>query len=63
MDLAIVSTAQGDGELIADLTSQRPALRKAQMILAVSFGSGAEIRRPLGISIVGGLLISQLLTL
>jgi multidrug efflux pump len=31
--------------------------------LAVSFGSGSEIRRPLGISIVGGLIISQLLTL
>jgi multidrug efflux pump len=31
--------------------------------LAVSFGNGGEIRRPLGISIVGGLLISQLLTL
>jgi len=31
--------------------------------LAVSFGNGSEIRRPLGISIVGGLIISQLLTL
>jgi multidrug efflux pump len=31
--------------------------------LAVSFGNGGEIRRPLGISIMGGLLISQLLTL
>ncbi len=31
--------------------------------LALSFGSGGEIRRPLGLSIVGGLLISQLLTL
>ena len=31
--------------------------------LALSFGNGGEIRRPLGISIVGGLLISQLLTL
>jgi multidrug efflux pump len=31
--------------------------------LAVSFGNGGEIRRPLGISIVGGLLISQMLTL
>ena len=31
--------------------------------LAVGFGDGAEIRRPLGISIVGGLLMSQLLTL
>ncbi len=31
--------------------------------LALSFGNGAEIRRPLGISIVGGLLVSQLLTL
>src|SRR5262249_6763449 len=31
--------------------------------LALSFGDGAEIRRPLGISTVGGLIVSQLLTL
>jgi multidrug efflux pump len=31
--------------------------------LALSFGDGGELRRPLGISIVGGLLISQVLTL
>jgi multidrug efflux pump subunit AcrB len=31
--------------------------------LAVSFGVGAELRQPLGISIVGGLLVSQILTL
>ena len=31
--------------------------------LAVGFGEGAELRRPLGISIVGGLIVSQLLTL
>ena len=31
--------------------------------LAIGFGEGAELRRPLGISIVGGLLVSQLLTL
>ena len=31
--------------------------------LAVDSGMGAELRRPLGISIVGGLLLSQLLTL
>jgi multidrug efflux pump len=31
--------------------------------LAVSFGVGSELRRPLGISIVGGLLVSQILTL
>ena len=31
--------------------------------LALSFGDGGELRRPLGISIVGGLLLSQLLTL
>ena len=33
------------------------------MPLMLSFGQGAEIRRPLGLSIVGGLLVSQLLTL
>jgi multidrug efflux pump len=31
--------------------------------LALSFGEGGEIRRPLGIAIVGGLMFSQLLTL
>ena len=31
--------------------------------LAIGFGEGAEIRRPLGISIVGGLMVSQVLTL
>jgi multidrug efflux pump len=31
--------------------------------MALNSGTGAELRRPLGISIIGGLLISQLLTL
>jgi multidrug efflux pump subunit AcrB len=31
--------------------------------LALGSGTGAELRRPLGITIVGGLLLSQLLTL
>jgi multidrug efflux pump len=31
--------------------------------LAIGFGEGAELRRPLGISIVGGLIFSQALTL
>jgi multidrug efflux pump len=31
--------------------------------LVVASGHGAELRRPLGITIVGGLLVSQLLTL
>ncbi|MEN3379384.1 MAG: multidrug efflux pump [Hyphomicrobiales bacterium] len=31
--------------------------------LGLSFGNGAELRRPLGIAIIGGLIISQLLTL
>ena len=33
------------------------------MPLTLSFGQGSELRRPLGLSIVGGLLVSQLLTL
>ncbi len=31
--------------------------------LAIGYGDGAELRQPLGISIVGGLIVSQLLTL
>jgi len=31
--------------------------------VAIGFGAGSEARRPLGLAVVGGLLISQLLTL
>ena len=31
--------------------------------LALGTGTGAELRRPLGISIIGGLIVSQMLTL
>jgi len=31
--------------------------------LAIGFGTGSELRRPLGIAVVGGLLFSQMLTL
>ncbi|MBS0449092.1 MAG: efflux RND transporter permease subunit, partial [Proteobacteria bacterium] len=31
--------------------------------LAIGFGEGAELRQPLGVSIIGGLIASQLLTL
>jgi multidrug efflux pump len=31
--------------------------------LAIGFGDGAELRRPLGIAIIGGLIASQLITL
>ena len=33
------------------------------MPLALGHGVGAELRRPLGITIIGGLIVSQLLTL
>jgi multidrug efflux pump len=31
--------------------------------LAIGLGEGSELRQPLGISVVGGLLLSQVLTL
>jgi multidrug efflux pump len=31
--------------------------------LAIGWGEGAELRRPLGVTIIGGLLVSQLITL
>ena len=33
------------------------------MPLALATGAGSELRQPLGIAIIGGLLLSQLLTL
>ena len=53
---------------IADRTRSRwgrfrPYLLFGALPLAVESGTGAELRFPLGISIIGGLLLSQLLTL
>ena len=31
--------------------------------IAIGWGAGAEIRRPLGLAVVGGLVLSQFLTL
>jgi HAE1 family hydrophobic/amphiphilic exporter-1 len=31
--------------------------------IAVGIGAGAELRQPLGVALVGGLLVSQMLTL
>ena len=36
---------------------------QAENLLALGSGYGSELRRPLGISMVGGLLLSQVLTL
>jgi multidrug efflux pump len=35
----------------------------AAVPLAIGFGVGSELRRPLGIAIIGGLIVSQMLTL
>jgi multidrug efflux pump subunit AcrB len=35
----------------------------AGLPLAIGSGAGSELRRPMGIAIVGGLLVSQMLTL
>jgi multidrug efflux pump len=74
IDFAI--DAQRRGDLAADkaifqacLVRFRPIMMTtmaallAAVPLAVGFGEGAELRRPLGIAIVGGLIVSQLLTL
>jgi HAE1 family hydrophobic/amphiphilic exporter-1 len=31
--------------------------------IAIGFGAGASVRRPLGLAVVGGLMFSQLVTL
>ncbi len=69
--IALIGVRLGSREAIyqASLLRFRPILMTtmAAMLgalpLAVGFGEGSELRRPLGISIVGGLLVSQVLTL
>src|SRR5438874_969672 len=45
------------------LTSSPMAAILGALPLALGTGTGSELRRPLGIAIIGGLIMSQLLTL
>ncbi|QHI99545.1 multidrug efflux RND transporter permease subunit [Xylophilus rhododendri] len=73
IDFAIVRQSQGAGATQAIFRAAHMRLRPILMTtvaallgalpLALGHGDGAELRKPLGIAIVGGLVLSQLLTL
>ena len=73
VDFALERERAGDGRVaairMAAVERFRPILMTTlaalfgALPLAVESGTGAELRFPLGISIIGGLLLSQLLTL
>jgi len=73
IDVAIVARAAGKTpqEAIMDgcLQRFRPIMMTTMAALlgtlpiAVGYGSGGEARQPLGLAVVGGLVVSQLLTL
>jgi HAE1 family hydrophobic/amphiphilic exporter-1 len=74
VDFAVEAQRQ-EGKLPADaireacLVRFRPIMMTTMAALvgtlpiALGYGAGAESRRPLGLAVVGGLLVSQLLTL
>jgi multidrug efflux pump len=74
IDVALsLERGEGIGPRVAIYRACRLRLRPIMMTtlaalfgalpLALGSGDGAELRRPLGIAIVGGLMLSQLLTL
>jgi multidrug efflux pump len=74
IDFAIDRSRRGDVRPVDDIYEAcllrfRPIMMTTMaallgaLPLALGTGTGAELRRPLGITIVGGLLVSQLLTL
>ncbi len=73
VDFAIAASREGissrDAIYSASLMRFRPIMMTTcaallgALPLALGSGEGADLRRPLGISIVGGLIVSQLLTL
>ncbi|OFW98145.1 MAG: acriflavine resistance protein B [Alphaproteobacteria bacterium RIFCSPHIGHO2_12_FULL_66_14] len=73
VDFAIVRRAQGANAETAIVEAALLRFRPIMMTtvcallgalpIAVGHGAGAELRQPLGIAVVGGLLVSQLLTL
>jgi multidrug efflux pump subunit AcrB len=63
-ELRDVSSDQQDQGRATFLTiDRRTAARLGALPLVLGTGVGSELRRPLGIATVGGLLVSQLLTL
>src|SRR5205085_2167035 len=70
---SIRASFQGTARAFQAALANQPMLILAALItvyivlgvlpLALGSGTGAELRRPLGITIVGGLLVSQVLTL
>ena len=72
-DYALINQREGKPLFSAVLDSGVARLRPILMTtlasllgaipLAIATGPGAELRRPLGITIIGGLVVSQILTL
>ncbi len=74
IDFALAAEREGGKDsrasiMEASLLRLRPILMTTTVALfgaiplAVGTGMGSELRRPLGISIIGGLIVSQVLTL
>ncbi len=73
IDFAIAARRRGlsahDAIREAALTRFRPIMMTTfaailgALPLAIGWGEGSELRRPLGVTIIGGLLVSQLITL
>jgi multidrug efflux pump len=74
IDFAVVEQRDNDRGALAAITEAcrlrfRPIMMTTMtallgaLPLVLSFGEGSELRRPLGIAIVGGLIVSQVLTL
>ncbi len=73
VDFALVRRAQGAPAEVAIVDAALLRFRPIMMTttcallgslpIAIGAGAGAELRQPLGVTVVGGLLVSQLLTL
>ena len=53
----------GKAAVAVDAAMTTMAALVATLPIALGWGAGAESRRPLGLAVVGGLLVSQTLTL
>jgi len=63
---AVIPTSaiqRNEGMAPRDAIFQAPMLRFRPILIMLGTGTGSELHHPLGISIVGGLLLSQVLTL